>query len=411
MILIKSMGLLVLGLVLPGAVIARTWLVTPQSGIGKAIAQAAVGDTLRIGPGLYHEYNLIVDKPLVILGENFPVIDAQKKGEIFTIRANDVLIQGLELRNVGITSTIDWAAVKVLEARRVRVIGNRIRNAYFAIYLSASENCLVRGNDIVGNPSAEQSTGNAIHAWKSDRIRVEQNRVSGHRDGIYFEFVTNSHAIRNVSANNIRYGLHFMFSHQNEYIGNTFRDNGAGVAVMYTKHVIMRQNVFVHNWGSSSYGLLLKDISDSQIDNNTFEKNTVGIHMEGSSRIKVRNNRFVENGWGLRVQANSIENEFTGNQFMGNTFDVATNGNTVLNTFAKNYWDKYEGYDLNRDGIGDVPYHPVSLYSMIIEQIPQGVVLLRSFMVSLLDRAEKMLPSLTPDALVDRQPLMKPTPL
>lgn len=397
-------------LLFPLLTTARTIPVGPGERVRtvrQALAESAPHDTIRIKPGLYRERNLLVTKPLVILGENFPVFDAQRKGEIFTVKSNNVTIRGLELRNTGSTSTIDWAAVKVLEARHVTVIGNRIRGAYFGVYLSASDNCRVEGNDIAGTPGEEQTTGNGVHAWKCDRILVQNNRVSGHRDGIYFEFVTNSTIRRNLSRRNIRYGLHFMFSHQNGYFQNTFRDNGAGVAVMYTKRVTMQGNVFEENWGGSAYGLLLKDISDSHIDHNVFRKNTVGIHMEGSSRIAVRQNRFLENGWGLRVQASCMDNAFTRNAFEGNTFDVATNGQTVLNTFDQNYWDKYEGYDLNRDGQGDVPYHPVSLFSMILEQMPPGVVLLRSFMVSLLDRAEKVIPSLTPEALVDARPRMK----
>jgi nitrous oxidase accessory protein len=44
---------------------------------------------------------------------------------------------------------------------------------------------------------------------------------------------------------------------------------------------------------------------------------------------------------------------------------------------------------------------------MVIEENPTSVLLLRSFMVSLLDKAEKAIPSLTPENLVDEQPLMK----
>ncbi|RYZ53300.1 MAG: nitrous oxide reductase family maturation protein NosD, partial [Chitinophagaceae bacterium] len=65
------------------------------------------------------------------------------------------------------------------------------------------------------------------------------------------------------------------------------------------------------------------------------------------------------------------------------------------------------GYDLNRDGIGDVPYHPVSMYSMVIEQNPNAGILMRSFMVTLLDKAEKAIPSLTPENMTDEQPIMK----
>lgn len=122
----------------------------------------------------------------------------------------------------------------------------------------------------------------------------------------------------------------------------------------------------------------------------------------------MKRNLFNSNGWALKVQANCDDNVIAENNFKGNTFDVATNGTMVSTSFDNNYWDKYEGYDLNKDGIGDLTYHPVSMYSMIIEQNPTALILLRSFMVTLLDKAEKAIPSLTPINLVDKKPVMKP---
>ncbi|HYK56220.1 MAG TPA: nitrous oxide reductase family maturation protein NosD, partial [Flavisolibacter sp.] len=133
--------------------------------------------------------------------------------------------------------------------------------------------------------------------------------------------------------------------------------------------------------------------------------------MESTNRIEVQLNSFQSNGWSLRIQASCNDNIVHHNNFQGNTFDIATNGTMMLNKFYNNYWDKYEGYDLNKDLVGDVPYHPVSMYSMVIEQNPNSVMLLRSFMVSLLDKAEKAIPSLTPENMVDEQPLMKPLKL
>lgn len=387
---------------------ARTWKISPTQNFKRAVEQALPYDTLLIHKGLYRINNIIIDKPLTLIGQNFPVLDGQFKNEIFTITANDVTIQGLHFENVGMTSMIDWAAIKVLESRHVRIIGNRVRNSYFGIYLSASDHCLVQENDVRGNPKEEQNTGNGIHAWKCDSIRVENNRVAGHRDGIYFEFVTNSIIQRNFSHQNIRYGLHFMFSHKNGYFYNTFRQNGAGVAVMYTKFVTMKHNIFEQNWGGAAYGLLLKDISDSHIEQNTFNINTIGVYMEGCSRSVFSHNQFIKNGYAIRVQANCDDNTLVYNNFKGNTFDVATNGNVVLTKVAHNYWDKYEGYDLNRDGIGDVPFRPVSLYASVIERIPQAMMLLRSFTVTLLDRIEKIIPSITPESMKDESPMMKP---
>ena len=202
-----------------------------------------------------------------------------------------------------------------------------------------------------------------------------------------------------------------MFSNSNDYLKNTFSNNGAGVAVMYSHKVKMEGNRFEMNWGPSSYGILLKDITDSHIQQNIFLKNSIAIHMEGSSRIDASKNIFKENGWAIKVQASCDDNSFYQNNFYGNSFDIGTNGTMVLNKFFNNYWDKYAGYDRNKDGIGDVPYHPVSMYSMIVEQNPNSLILLRSFMVSLLDKAEKAIPSLTPENLKDDKPMMKPNKL
>jgi nitrous oxidase accessory protein len=133
----------------------------------------------------------------------------------------------------------------------------------------------------------------------------------------------------------------------------------------------------------------------------------MGILMESTNRINICLNEFSYNGWALRIQASCDENNIYYNNFSGNTFEVATNGSLMLNKFYNNYWDKYEGYDLDKNGIGDVPYHPLSMYSMVVEQNPNSIILLRSFMVSLLDKAEKAIPSITPEQLIDGKPLMR----
>ena len=258
-----------------------------------------------------------------------------------------------------------------------------------AFILPIATYCTIKGNDILGQAVSEQSAGNGIHVWKSSHAFITNNHIQGHRDGIYFEFVTDSEIRNNMSENNIRYGLHFMFSHNNYYAYNTFRKNGAGVAVMYTHHVRMEHNVFENNWGTASYAILLKDITDSKIANNKFISNTIGIFMEGCNRIDVKQNLFSKNGWAMKVQANCVDNVITSNNFKNNTFDIATNGTMVASSFDHNYWDKYEGYDLNKDGIGDITYHPVSMYSMIIEQNPNALILLRSFMVNTFRQSRK----------------------
>ena len=374
----------------------------------EAVAMARDGDTIWLHAGTYREGNIIIAKNIKLFGKNNPVLDGEDRHEILTISGEDIVIRGIHFKNAGYSSMNDYAALKVIDARRVVVENNTFTNSYFAIHFANTQYSAVRNNRITGNNKSEQLSGNGIHLWKCDNMMIERNEISAHRDGIYFEFVTASTIYRNISDGNVRYGLHFMFSHNNSYLYNTFRRNGAGVAVMYTKDVRMEHNLFEKNWGASAYGILLKDITDSYIANNTFTENTMAIHMEGSSRITIGRNNFRNNGWAIKVQASCDDNRFFHNNFQGNSFDISTNGSMMLNRFYRNHWDKYEGYDLDKNGIGDVPYHPVSMYSMIVEQQPTTLILFRSFMVSLLDRAEKAIPSLTPVNLVDESPLMKP---
>ena len=177
---------------------------------------------------------------------------------------------------------------------------------------------------------------------------------------------------------------------------------------MFSHGVKMIDNAFIENWGGGAYGILLKEISDSYIYHNRFVRNTVGIHMEGATRISVEKNIFNGNGWAMRVQASCSGSTITYNNFLNNTFDVSTNGSLVLTTFDHNYWDKYEGYDLNKDRVGDVPYRPVSLFSMIAEENPSAMMLFRSFMVTLFDKTERILPGIIPENLKDNFPMMKP---
>ncbi len=379
--------------------------------IRSAIAKAANNDTIMVLSGIYKENNLVIDKPLTLIGIEYPIIDGENKYENISIKADNVTIDGFKVCNSGISSITDFAGIKIYNRHNAVIVNNIIEDCFFGIYAQFGINCIIKNNKLTAHQVQEQRSGNGIHCWKSDSMQIVGNTISGHRDGIYFEFVTNSIIWRNNSFKNIRYGLHFMFSNSDTYAANIFENNGAGVAVMFSNHVKMFHNYFKENWGDGSYGILLKEISDSYIDGNDFEKNTIGIFVEGASRIEMYNNSFKNNGWGLKIQASCMDITMKHNNFIGNTFDVGTNGSLVLNNFDYNYWDKYDGYDLNRDKVGDIPYRPVSMYSMIIEKYPPAMMLFRSLITSLMDKSEKVVPSLTPENLKDNHPLMKPKQL
>jgi nitrous oxidase accessory protein len=377
------------------------------SSIAAAIQRASTNALIRVLPGVYREPMIVVDKQVEIAGEGWPALDGDGAHQIMAVTADDVTVRGLVLRNVGASDVEDRAALRITKAHGCVIDGNRLENTFFGIYLAGVSDCRITNNVILGARNREHAAGNGIHLWSSNHITIAHNRISRHRDGIYFEFVRSSDIEDNTSEGNIRYGLHFMYSDDCRYVANTFRANGAGVAVMYTKRVAMLENRFEHNWGSAAYGLLLKEVYDVRLENNRFAGNTVGLVADGANRIQALHNDFDGNGWALKLMASTDAGHFERNNFLNNTFDVVSNSRQSSSEFTGNYWDAYRGYDLNHDGAGDVPYHPVRLFSLLAQANEPALILLRSPFVALLDAAERALPTLTPVPLVDRAPSMR----
>ncbi len=372
------------------------------------IQAAAVGDTVLVDAGYYKEKNLQILKSIVLKGINYPVLDGENKYEIISIKADSVEVNGFKIIRSGHSSLVDLSGIKIYDRRNVTVKNNILKDTFFGIYVQNGLNCTIENNKVIAvGKGGEQQNGNGIHCWQSEGMRIIRNTVTGHRDGIYFEFVKNSIIWRNTSVKNVRYGLHFMFSNDDTYVSNVFENNGSGVSIMFSHRIKMFNNFFEENWGDAAYGILLKEISDGYMEGNYFSKNTSAIYMEGANRIEMRRNTFKNNGWALKIQASCSDVVLERNNFIGNTFDVGTNGSLVLNRFINNYWDKYEGYDLDKNKIGDIAYRPVSMFSMIVEKYPSAMILFRTFIVTLLDKTEKIMPTLTPENLKDQAPLMK----
>lgn len=395
---------------LAGPLAAQDVVVGPGGSFGTltaALEAAEPGARIRVLGGTYREGPIRVRKPVRIEGAGWPVLDGERRGPVLIIEADDVEVRGLRIRNSGISFVDDHAAIRVDGGNRCVVEGNRIEDNFFGIYIARSVGCRITDNVVRASGEREASSGNGIHLWNARDVRVDRNEVHGHRDGIYLEHVRRATIVGNHCEGNLRYGLHFMFSHDTEYSDNVFRSNGAGVAVMYSRSVRVADNVFEDNWGATAYGLLLKDIADSEVVGNTFLRNTTALHSEGTDRLEIRGNRFERNGWAVRVLASSQGNRFTGNDFVDNTFDVTTNSRRNYNHFEGNYWSAYRGYDLTGDGVGDVPYRPVRLFALIVERTPEALALLRGPFVDLLDVAERVLPAITPETLVDASPRMR----
>ncbi|MDD2677352.1 MAG: nitrous oxide reductase family maturation protein NosD [Methylacidiphilaceae bacterium] len=402
-------------LLFPFAALARDWIVSPKAGdfatLRAALNAAQAGDRILIRAGLYQEGPLLVKRPIVLQGEGWPVIDGEKREEMLRIESDGVRVSGIVFQNSGQSYSIDIAAVKLLKGKNCQIAGNRFLDNFFAIYCASAVDCVIEDNEILGHAVSEGGSGNGIHLWSCQRMTIRGNHVRGHRDGLYFEFVTDSLAEGNQSIGNLRYGLHFMFSKNNVYRNNLFEGNGAGVAVMFSKEILIEGNLFRNNWGPTSYGLLLKSIDDSVIRHNLFVRDTTAIRFDEANRNRIEENDFVANGKAFELFSDSSDNVIEGNNLQENVFEATSNSLTAVPArFSHNYWSSYRGFDLNRDGIGDVPYRPVRLFASLIETTPCISLLIGSLFQETLDFVEDLFPTLIPAMLVDPEPSMTRIP-
>jgi nitrous oxidase accessory protein len=373
------------------------------------IHKAPKGSVLLLKPGIYLVDSLVISKPLTLKGEKGAVI--RQRGDKDTLIVSEteyVTLEGLSIEGSGQSTYEDFAAIKVKNSQHIHLIRNTIRNSQYGIMLQNSHESLIEQNHVQTDARPAALLGDGIHLWKSTRNKIKENHIHGHRDGIYLEFSRDGVIEGNVSQSNIRYGLHFMFCDQNEFRGNQFIANDAGVAVMYSKHILMRNNLFRLNKGAASYGLLLKDISDSDIFENTLDQNTVAIFMEGSSRNRLRKNKFQSNAWAVRLLSSCDSNRFEGNSFLRNTNEVSSNALQSENEFIGNYWLAHSNADLDGDGRADLPYQPTDYFSYLLEKYHLSIVLTDTPLIAFLNWAEKFVPSISPLSLKDPRPLMKP---
>ena len=180
--------------------------------IKKAIEIAKPYDEIIINKGFYSEANIIIDKPLRLTGKDEPVLDGKGKFEIFTVHSDSVFITGITFKNAGVSYLKENAAIRLENVKDCVISDCKFFKNFFGIYIAASKNCLVQNNFIQSHGKSETSSGNGIHLWNCSNVKLNNNIIIGHRDGIYLEFVKDAFIEKNYSKKNLRYGLHFMFS-------------------------------------------------------------------------------------------------------------------------------------------------------------------------------------------------------
>ena len=394
------------------------------------IDAAAPGETITIPSGIYHGA-IVINKPLTLIGEGLPTIQGNGKGKVVWVAAEGVTLRGFCVRGSGLALFEDDAAI-FITGNRATIDGNRIEDSLHGVYLKKANDCYVLNNCIAGKTTIAQESGpieqgigvspenceitnlvanrrgNGIHLWNCERTEIAGNEITEARDGIYFSFANHTRCERN-RIRRVRYGLHYMYSDDNVFTANTFSDNAAGAALMFSRRLTVRDNRFVSNRGFRAYGLIFQSMDDCRLESNVIESNAVGLSFNQCNRNRVIANRVAQNYVGLRFGSNSDENAFSANAFTRNLHPVEVAGENGTNAWSLagvgNYWDGAIPFDLDGDRINDLPHRELDVFGVLRRDFPAIALLSESPALKLLRFAHQRaaLPGVM--SIEDRAPL------
>ncbi len=378
------------------------------------INKAKSGSKLQLPKGVF-KGNIVINKPLILEGRGRDtVIRGDGKGTVVTVKSSYVTIKNLTIEHSGSEHERVDAGVAIKNATHCNVINCRIRDALFGIDLQQVSDSNISGNYITSKPFELGLRGDAIRLWYSNDNILTRNRISKSRDFV----VWYSHG--NLIAENYgeygRYSLHFMYTGRNIVKNNTFKHNSVGIFFMYSKDSIATGNVVQNSVGTTGLGIGLKDCSNYTIKNNKILYNARGLYIDRSpyepgTKNYIYNNLILYNSEGVHFHSLSLHNVFKGNIIKGNIESVVNdsyNTKVALNEWDGNYWDSYEGFDKDGDGIGDTP-HKVYYYADKMWMLkPNTKFFYGSPVISILNFIAKVAPISEPVVLLtDKHPKMR----
>lgn len=374
------------------------------------VAAAASGSTVEVGRGRY-EGDLVIDRPLHLVGKGRPRLVGSGAGSVLRIRADDVSIEGFDIDGrEGGSLASDSSGIHVA-AKRAVIRDIHITRALFGVYLREADGARVDHVTIEGLQGRDPGDqGSGIHVWNTQGFTLTNNAIRNTRDGFYIQSSPNGFIAHNI-ARDLRYGLHYMYSDDNVFEDNIFENGAAGAAVMYSKRVVFRRNRFLRNRGFASVGLLMQGCDDILAEDNLIADNARGLFIEGTHHNIFRRNVIADSDVALVIYGSVSACRFEGNSFVGNFSPLELIGHHTDTVFSGNFWSDDAEPDLDGDGVRDQPYRLSNIFDHFRGNLTAADLFAQGLAADVLARAERIFPVLDPISVVDERPLAQPPKL
>lgn len=329
----------------------------------EAINNAEPYSVLNLPAGVYRG-NIVIDKPLKIIGENQKsIIQGDGNATVIKIRSSNVVLDSLHVKGSGTMHQNLDAGISVKEAKHVEIKNCLIDDSLFGIDFDQTHHSKLIGNTISSKEGFSLGLrGDGVRLWYSNNNLIQNNRLIKSRDMVVW--YAHGNIIEKNYGEKCRYSLHFMYTGANIVRDNKYVNNSVGIFFMYSRDTIATGNIVQSSLGATGMGIGLKEASGFTLKNNTVLYCAQGFYIDWSPFEPdmpniIENNHILYNSEGIRFHSKSISNVFKENNFIGNLDNVVNDtahSDINENEWLGNYWDDYEGFDVDKDGIGDTPY-------------------------------------------------------
>ncbi len=399
------------GALLVAGPLAAARIAVSPGGLTAALASAGAGDTVHLRPGTYAG-PIVIERSLTLSGDPGSVIDGGGAGRVVVVAAPDVTVRGLTIVNSGARLATEDAGIYVTGAgARAHIDANTLRGNLIGVYLKGPAAARVTGNRIEGRSDLRMNErGNGVQLWNTPGSVVEDNDIRFGRDGI---FVTTSrdNVFRANRLSDLRFAVHYMYTNASEVSDNVSLRNHIAYALMYSHQLRVHGNVSLDD---RDRGILLNYANQSDIlDNRVGGGPEKCVFIYNANLNVFRGNVFEGCDIGIHFTAGSEGNEIADNAFLGSRTQVKYVGTRHVEWSAGgrgNYWSDNVAFDLDGDGVGDVPYRPNDLVDQLLWRYPLAKLLVSSPALQVLRWAQAEFPALHPGGVTDSAPLMRPPP-